>query len=255
MKKLLIILIVTGIFATPIAIFASDIITIKYEAEVITDDLLDRMLEYAIDLAPDLDEEIIVIEGYFMEEGIISLQAKKADLIAYENQEIDETELISNIQLKDLRSMEKMIEYDLSVFDVLIQDIIIDKEKVLVEMEFMGSNEEDFWKDYSAMALIAVENLPWVKRVEFSYLDSGYNNALYIVATKENILQLAEGKLSPEDFVDSLVTTEVNFEGESQEEQTTQRDENNGDSSLITILLIVVAAGIIALIGKKLLKR
>lgn len=91
--------------------------------------------------------------------------------------------------------------------------------------------------------------------MEFSYLDSGYNNALYIVATKENILQLAEGKLSPEDFVDSLVTTEVNFEGESQEEQTTQRDENNGDSSLITILLIVVAAGIIALIGKKLLKR
>lgn len=251
MKKLIIILILTCIFAAPINIFAEDTITIKYEAEIITDDLLDRMLEYAIDLAPNLDEEIIVIEGYFMDEGIISLQADKADLIAYQNQEIDETELISNIQLRDLRSMEKMIEYDFSVFDVLVQYIIIDREKVLVEMEFMGSNEEDFWKDYSAMALIAVENLPWVKRVEFSYLDSGYNNALYIVATKENILQLAEGKLSPEDFVDSLVTTEVNFDGENQEKQTTQADEDNGGGSLTTILLIVIAVGIIAFIGKK----
>jgi hypothetical protein len=140
---------------------------IRYDAVVISSDLIDHMLGIAVTAyetvktyTPDQAVQEIAVEAYFNDEAICSATVAYADLQAYASGSINESALVDRTAFQDIRSLDTLLKYDLALFSVIVNDIEIGKDTAKILLEFAGDSEETFWKDYSAMVLWSWRTAP-----------------------------------------------------------------------------------------------
>ncbi|MFH0967773.1 MAG: hypothetical protein V1862_08845 [Methanobacteriota archaeon] len=167
-------------------------ILIRFES-IPDENLNDVMFSIAKTACDKTGLEYIRVEAYFMEEPIFALNAVCTDL---------KKNNYDTLVFEDIRNPEFKIESDLAIFDALIQEVKIDKATASISLEYLA-DEDSFWNDYVAMALLVVEDAPWVDKVVFEYIGDNDNKTL-IISDKDNILKLLSGEISAQVFVDQL---------------------------------------------------
>ncbi|WP_297070673.1 hypothetical protein [Thermococcus sp.] len=159
---------------------------IRFEAPVLDEDLLGIAYELAKKAYEVNGSENVRVEAYFRDEPILALTTENGDF--------------DNPVFEDIRRPEFKIETDLGLFDVLVHNVTVTNETALVSLEYLAGNES-FWRDYVKMSLAILEDAPWVKTVEITYV--GDKNVSVSVPSKA-ILEALSGKLSPEEFANSI---------------------------------------------------
>ncbi|MCF8011094.1 MAG: hypothetical protein K9L17_09310 [Clostridiales bacterium] len=176
------------------------------------------------------------VESYHMGNPLFRAAASGSDLGNYVEQKISVEELVSRFQFEDLRAPETVVEHDLGVFNVLIGEVALDDKKASVDLEYLGDSEKEFWSTFFSMAMLVVEDCPWIETVEFNFHRDSEEDIFTVKASAEDVLAVTEGSMSPEKFID-------NFE-----------DQNEGGIwgfLLITLLvLLVFIIGVITIIRK-----
>jgi len=167
-------------------------ILIRFES-VPDENLNDRLLSVAKTACNKSGQEYIRAEAYFMEEPILALNAGCIDL---------KNDNYETLVFEDIRDPEYKVESDLAIFDVLIHEVKLDKTKASISLEYLA-NEESFWNDYLAMALLVVEDTPWVDEVIFEYPGEKDSKTI-ITSKKDNVLNLINNEISAKEFVDQL---------------------------------------------------
>ncbi len=164
---------------------------IRFEAPVLDENLLGIAYDLAKKAYEVNGSENIRVEAYFRDEPILALTIENGDF--------------DNPVFEDIRRPEFRIETDLGLFDVLVHNVTVTNETALVSLEYLAGNES-FWRDYVKMSLAILEDAPWVKTVEITYV--GDKNVSVSVPSKA-ILEALSGKLSPEEFANSISVAEI----------------------------------------------
>ena len=159
---------------------------IRFEAPILDENLLGIAYELAKKAYEVNGSENVRVEAYFRDEPILALTTENGDF--------------DNPVFEDIRRPEFKIETDLGLFDVLVHNVTVTNETALVSLEYLAGNES-FWRDYVKMSLAILEDAPWVKTVEITYV--GDKNVSVSVPSKA-ILEALSGKLSPEEFANSI---------------------------------------------------
>ncbi len=164
---------------------------IRFEAPVLDENLLGIAYDLAKKAYEVNGSENVRVEAYFGDEPILALTIENGDF--------------DNPVFEDIRRPEFRIETDLGLFDVLVHNVTVTNETALVSLEYLAGNES-FWRDYVKMSLAILEDAPWVKTVEITYV--GDKNVSVSVPSKA-ILEALSGKLSPEEFANSISVAEI----------------------------------------------
>mgnify|MGYP001371983795 CR=1 FL=1 len=176
------------------------------------------------------------VESYHMGEPLFGAVAGGTDLNDYIEKKIGADELAAKFRFEDLRAPEIVVEQDLGVFDVLIGEVALEDNNAAVDLEYLGESEKEFWSDFFSMALLVVEDCPWVETVQFNFHRNDGEDIFTVKTSAEDILAVTEGSMSQEEFVENF------------------KDQNEGGIwgfLIITLLvLIILAVGIKIIISK-----
>ncbi|MFH1589892.1 MAG: hypothetical protein ABIB43_04965 [archaeon] len=153
--------------------------------------------------AYDIFQKPLIVEGYFLEEPFFQLQTTNP------NEE-------DTLFFTDIRTSEFMIENDIMIFDVFVGNVEVKDDEVLVEVEYIGP-EEDFFADYAGMCFVIIQDVPWVEDITITYLKKDL--CLSMKTTSTNVLELYAEEISMDKFLENL-------ELEQCEPKETSVDEN-----------------------------
>jgi|Deesub1362B_J571_1020462.scaffolds.fasta_scaffold00074_28 hypothetical protein len=162
---------------------------IRFETPAINGNLMNFMYDVALDAYKIVPKDNVRVESYFSGEPILALSVKGKDLTSKN---------IDGLHFEDIRRPEFKVETDLGVFDVLIYNVSLSREKATITLEYLA-DQEGFWRDYLAMNLVVLEDVPWVDEIEFNYLGEG-NRTLTLTSKSNDILAVYSGEMTPEEF-------------------------------------------------------
>ena len=184
----------TGLAGNVSVINSGNWTVIRFETNVIDGGLLGRAYTLA-EKACENGSENVRVEAYFEDEPIIALTVRHGN--------------VSNATIEDIRRPEFRIETDLGLFDVLVHNVTVTNDTASVSLEYLAG-ENSFWRDYTKMSLAILEDAPWVKNVEITYL--GERNVSVSVSS-DALLKALLGELQPEEFAREIRVSEVKKEG------------------------------------------
>ena len=166
----------------------------------------------------------------------VKFEILKSDYELYKNGELDKSEFISKFKLSDMRSLQKILYDDLVGFDSYILDIKVNGSMVVLSVEF-NSKKEEFFDEFYAMALVVVEDAPFIDTVRVEYKDDSDNVLMTLTSSKDKILALLLDEISMEAFlngIDVVVNEDVLKDSVVEDKDSSENISNkdvNGDES------------------------
>lgn len=156
----------------------------------------------------------------------------KKDALNYREGVYDRNEYIEKLKIEDVRSIEKVIYDDLSVFDSYIYGINVGENSAIIQLEYMAK-DEDFLEEIHAMGLTIVEDAPWINDVTFELYDQK-TLLMTVYSIKSNFLDIVDGSISEEEFINNLIVEKTKALEELNQvnrEETTVEEESEMESS------------------------
>ncbi len=218
---------------------------VRFDAPFIEEKLISYMQDIALMAYLTYPAKQTQIQAYDSGSPLIGATISRNDMQAYVDQEISSDELYTRTNFEDLRSVEKVVTDDLAVFDIAVNEISIEENNAEIHLTYTGLQEDEFWKQYASMALLVVEDCPWVDNVKLVFYDLDIK-ALSINAKTDKILDYSAQKIDTDEFIDSLQVIDY-YSSTSQDKDEIQdtnahdnQDEDSGWGFWIFILIFLI---------------
>lgn len=151
-------------------------------------DLLDLQYDIATEAA-SISGLPVNVESYYESEPIFALTGQE-----------------NTLEFTDIRTVEFKIESELSVYDVLIDMVVVHESYAMVNVYYVGE-ESMFWADHQAMCLTVIQNAPWVDQVQINYL--GDTASMPVTVNTDDLLAFYNGEITVDQYVASITTLQA----------------------------------------------
>jgi len=164
-----------------------DVMHIQFTTPTIPE-LMDLQYDIAAE-ASSISGLPVKVESYYEDEPIFELSGTEGSLV-----------------FTDIRSTDYKILTELSVYDVLIQEVAVYETYAIVTLFYVGE-ETEFWADHQAMCLTIIQNAAWVDQIQINY--TGETMSMPVVVNTDDVLAFYSGEITADEYVASITTIPI----------------------------------------------
>lgn len=146
------------------------------------------------------DIDFIILDAYVDQDPFLRVNIKAADARAAAVGNMSREDYISGFEFMDLRPVDRVLEDELAEYDTKVYFVHVGNRSARVDLAYNGLSQEQLFSDYISMSMAAVENCPWIDRINFNFISNDDKKVLVMTSGTDDILNLYADDISVQEF-------------------------------------------------------